>query len=203
MSRGRWFLPEMPDVLGLLRKQLALTIAGLDAFAAWAGGDPAAAEQLRAAEQSGEAAKRELMNALRAAFVTPLEPEDLFTLSRGVDRVLNYARDLVNESEAMKWPPDGRVAEMASLLGEAMRHIDVAMEHLDSDAENATEAADNAIATVRLLDRAYLRSMAASLDVEDRTERIAGREFYRRCSRIGETVVDIAERVVYSVVKES
>ena len=203
MNRGRWFLPEMPDVLGLLRKQLALTIEGLDAFARWAGGDSAAAEQLRAAEQSGDAAKRELMNALRAAFVTPLEPEDLFTLSRGVDRILNYARDLVNESEAMKWQPDSRLAEMASLLGEAMRHIDVAMEHLDSDPEKATEAADKAIGSVRLLDRSYLRSMAGSLDVEDRNERIAGRESYRRCSRIGETVVDVAERVVYAVVKES
>ena len=40
VSRQRWFLPETPDVLGLLRGQLAVTIEGLDAFAAWAGGDP-------------------------------------------------------------------------------------------------------------------------------------------------------------------
>ena len=29
------------------------------------------------------------------------------------------------------------------------------------------------------------------------------RELYRRGSRIGETVVDVAERVLYAVVKES
>ena len=50
MSRGRWFLPETPDVLGLLRAQLAVTIEGVDAFAAWAGGDPAAADVVRDAE---------------------------------------------------------------------------------------------------------------------------------------------------------
>ena len=44
--------------------------------------------------------------------------------------------------------------------------------------------------------------MAESLGVEDRSERIARRELYRRCSRIGEMVVDVAERVVYAVVKE-
>jgi ABC-2 type transport system ATP-binding protein len=39
MSRARWFLPETPDVLGLLRAQLAVTIEGVEAFAAWAGGE--------------------------------------------------------------------------------------------------------------------------------------------------------------------
>jgi hypothetical protein len=35
-------------------------------------------------------------------------------------------------------------------------------------------------------------------------ERIGGRELYRRCSRIGrEMVLDVAERVVYSIVKQS
>jgi hypothetical protein len=45
--------------------------------------------------------------------------------------------------------------------------------------------------------------MGGLLDVEDRSERIARRELYRRCARIGETVVEVAERVVYAVVKQS
>jgi hypothetical protein len=45
--------------------------------------------------------------------------------------------------------------------------------------------------------------MVGLLAVEDRTERIARRELYRRSSRIGEAVVDVAERVVYAVVKQS
>ncbi len=45
--------------------------------------------------------------------------------------------------------------------------------------------------------------MAALLEIEDMRERISRRELYRRCSRIGETVIDVAERVVYAVVKES
>ena len=53
------------------------------------------------------------------------------------------------------------------------------------------------------LEHAYYAGMAALLEVEDMRERIARRELYRRCSRIGETVVDVAERVVYAVVKQS
>ena len=145
MSRQRWFLPETPDVLGLLRGQLAVTIEGLDAFAAWAGGDPSAAAVLRDAEHRGDVAKRALLGALRAAFVTPLEPEDVFALSRGVDWILEYAGDLVSESEVLACPPDAAIAEMAGLLGQAAREIDRALANLGTDDDAATDAADAAI----------------------------------------------------------
>ena len=47
MTRKRWFLPETPDVLGMLRRQMAVTIDGVDAFALWAGGDAAAVQAVR------------------------------------------------------------------------------------------------------------------------------------------------------------
>jgi uncharacterized protein Yka (UPF0111/DUF47 family) len=203
VTSRRWFLPETPDVLGLLRGQVAVTMEGLDAFGAWAAGDLAAAEGVRDAERRGDAAKRELLSALKEAFVTPMEPEDVFALSRGVDRLLNYARDLVNESEAMRCPPDARIAAMAALTRAALQQIDTAIACLGRDADQATEAADAAITEERRLEHAYYEGMAALLEVEDRNERIARRELYRSCSRLGETVVDIAERVVYAVMKQS
>ena len=149
MTRGHWFLPETPDVLGLLHEQVAVTIEGVDAVTEWAGGNPAAAELVRDAEHRGNIAKRALLSALRAAFVTPLEPEDVFALSRGVDRILDYTRDLVTESEVMASPPDAVIAEMAGLLGEAVRDIDQALAHLGSDDNAATESADAAITAER------------------------------------------------------
>ncbi|HET8953441.1 MAG TPA: DUF47 family protein [Solirubrobacteraceae bacterium] len=203
MSRRRWFLPESPDVLGLLRGQVAVTREGIDALGAWAAGDPAAAQRVRDLEHAGDAAKRELLGALRAAFVTPLEPEDAFALSRGIDRLLNYARDLVGESEGMACPPDARIAEMVSHVAGALTHVDTAVAALGADGDAATEAADAAIAEVRRLERAYYEGMAELLAVGDRNERIARRELYRSCARLGETVVDVAERVIYAVMKES
>ena len=203
MTSRRWFLPETPDVLGLLRRQLAITIEGLDAFESWAAGDVAAAEAVRDAEHRGDEAKRALLTAVRAAFVTPIEPEDAFALSRGIDRLLNYARDLINESDAMACPPDERIHAMGAQLGRALRHIDEAIAHLGSDADAATVAADAAIREERALEHAYYAGMASLLEVGDRNERIARRELYRSCSRLGETVVDVAERVVYAVMKQT
>ena len=204
MTRKRWFLPETPDVLGMLRRQMAVTIDGVDAFARWAGGDAAAAQAVRDAEQQqGDVAKRDLLSALREAFVTPIEPEDLFALSRGIDRILDYVTDLVKESEAMASPPDEGIATMAGLIGDALRHLDDALSKLGTDGDQATASADAAIAAQHQLETAYYAGMVGLLGVEDRTERITRRERYRRSSRIGEAVVDVAERVVYAVVKQS
>jgi hypothetical protein len=92
---------------------------------------------------------------------------------------------------------------MASLLAGALRHIDTAVASLGSEADAATEAVDAAITLERRLEHAYYAGMADLLEVEDRNMRIARRELYRSCSRLGETVVDVAERVVYAVMKES
>lgn len=203
MRVSRYLLPEVPDVLGLLRRQLAVTIGGLDAFVAWTSGDTGAAHRLRDAEESGEVAKRELLRALRAAFVTPLDPEDLFALSRGVDRILKHATDITREAGVMACPPDDGIHEMAVRLVEAMRHIDAAIARLGGEKGDPTEAVDAAIESERQLERTYYQGMAALLEVKDMRERISRRELYRRCSGIGETVIDVADRVVYAVVKES
>jgi uncharacterized protein len=203
MKRARWFLPETPDVLGLLRGQVAVTVEGMDAFAAWAAGDAAAADTVRACEHRADTAKRDVRVALQAAFVTPLEPEDVFVLSRGVDWMLNHAKDTINESEVMACAPDDALAEMTALLAQALRHIDEAIERLGSKDGDAIAPADAAIKAERRLERAYRAGMAALLESDDLRDVTARRELYRRCSRMGEGAVDVAERVVYAVVKES
>jgi uncharacterized protein len=199
----RWFLPNTPDVLAQLRAQLAITIEAMDAFALWAAGDVEAAGVLREREHAADDAKRALHRLLRTAFITPLEPEDLFALSRGVDRIVNQAKDLVRESEVMATPPDEPLAGMASLLAQAVRDLDAAIARLAPHTGDATEPADAAIKADRRLERVYRAAMATLLENEDLREVTARRELYRRASRIGEAVEDVAERVLYAVVKES
>jgi uncharacterized protein Yka (UPF0111/DUF47 family) len=199
----KWFLPETPDVLGLLRAQLAVTIDGIDAFAAWAGGDREAQAQVRDDEHRADAAKRDLYRALRSAFVTPLEPEDLFALSRGIDRILNQAKDTVREAEIMAYPPDAHLAAMAAELAAGVRSLDLAVAGLAPGARGTTAAADAAIKSARRIERVYRAAMAELLEVDDLRAVMARRELYRRGARIGEAVVDVAERVLYAVVKEA
>jgi uncharacterized protein Yka (UPF0111/DUF47 family) len=199
----RWFLPHTPDVVAQLRAQVAITIEAIDAFAAWAAGDEEAAAVVREREHAADDAKRALHRSLRTAFLTPLEPEDLFALSRGVDRIVNQAKDLVRESEVMAAPPDQPLADMARLLATAVRDLDAAIALLAPHSGDATEPADAAIKCDRRLERVYRAAMATLLENDDLREVTARRELYRRASRMGEAVEDVADRVLYAVVKES
>ncbi len=202
MKVQRWFLPESPDVIAMLGRQLDVTREGIDGLVAWAHGDEAQSEAVRALEHRADEHKRELERALTTAFTTPLEPEDLYTLSRRIDWILNQSKDLIRESEVMACPPDPPLAEMCEALAEAVHLLCEAVELLGSDTDDATEKANEALRAERRIEKVYRDAMAALLDVDDLREVMARRELYRRLSRIGEVVVDVGERVWYAVVKE-
>ena len=85
-KRMHWFLlRQVPDVLGMLGEQATITVQGMDALVAGPAGMPRAADRLRKSEHEADGRKRELRKALSEAFSTPLEPEDIFELSRGLD----------------------------------------------------------------------------------------------------------------------
>lgn len=203
MSRRRWFLPETLDVLGMLSEQTAITVEGLEALGAWARGDAAKAEVVRACEHRADDRKRELREALTTAFATPLEPEDLFALSRGLDAVLNGAKDAVREAEVMGAAPDTAMAAMADELIAGARKLAEAVAALAADGRGgATEAADAAVRSQRQLEKIYRAAASALLEKTDLREVTARRELYRRLSRTSDQLVDVAERVWYAVLKQ-
>lgn len=205
-KRTRWFLPDTPDVIGMLHRQADVTATGMDAFAAWAAGDAARAEAVRQAEHDCDDLRRELVNAVSEAFTTPLEPEDLFQLSRDLDKVMNGAKDTVRESEAMQFPPDEASKEMAALLAEGVDHLKEAFSRLDGRKDKkglATEAADAAVKSQRKLERVYRKAMSDLLEVTDVRVVVASRELYRRMTSMSDDIVSVADRVWYSRVKES
>lgn len=199
-----WFLPQTPDVLGMLRRQTAITVDGIDELVAWAKGDTEAAERLRLCEHRADAGKRELREALTEAFSTPLALEDIFELSRGIDEIVNDAKNLVGEAEAMQTEPDAAIAEMAEEIAAGTGQLAHALELLEAgESAEATVAADRAVKDQRHLQHTYRASMSALVDVEDPRELAARRELYRRLARTGDELARVAERVWYSVLKES
>lgn len=203
----RWFLPEAPDLIGMLRTQAEVTLRGMHAFAAWARGDQAQADAVRQAEHECDDVRRRLVDAVSQAFTTPLEPEDLFQLSRDLDRVINGAKDTVRESEAMQFPPDAALAEMAALLAEGVEHLRQAFNGMDGQgirfAGEATAAADEAVKSQRKLERIYRQATGDLIRHEDVRVAIASRELYRRVSTVSDDIVSVADRIWYSQVKES
>jgi len=206
-KKRRWFLPDSPDVLGMLQKQAEITAQGMGAFADWAAGDASRAEDVRDAEHDCDEVRRELVDTVREAFTTPMPPEDLFQLSCDLDRVINGAKNTVREAETMGFPPDRATAEMAVLLAEGVGHLVEAVQALAAGRGNhhlsATKAADAAVKSQRNLERIYRQAAGELLEVTEFRDVVARREFYRRTSAISDDIVSVADRIWYSRVKES
>jgi uncharacterized protein Yka (UPF0111/DUF47 family) len=202
---GRWFLPDTPDVVGMLCSQVETTHEGMVAFAAWARGDAAQADTVRELEHRADDEKRALWRALRTAFVTPLDAEDLFVLSAGLDELLNGVKDTTREAEVMSIAPDDALAEMADLLVEGVDHLRDAFQALNEKDDDvaATAAADAAVKCVRLIERVYRRAMPALFEHAELKEALGRRELYWRLVAVSEQMRAIAERVWYAVVKEA
>lgn len=205
--RLSWFLPENPDVLGMLRRQAQVTIEAMDALVAWTTGDSGAADTVREKEHEADEVKRQLRVALRNAFITAIGAEDIYVLSERLDSVMNGAKDAVREAEVMDLKPDDAIAAMASLLAEGVRHLADAFARLEAHANDgddvATSAADDAIKSGRQLEHVYRKAMSALVQEDDLREVMGRRELYRRFSRISEGVAEVAERVWYASVKEA
>lgn len=199
----RWFLPESPDLLGLLAQQGEVTIRGMDALAAWAKGDLDQGATVRQVEHLADAASREVLKALKDAFVTPISPEDIYEISERLDAVLNAAKNLVRESELLAMGPDPAMAEMADLAALGVRHLVAGIPSLASDPDRATTCADASIRQQRSIEHVYRRAMSALLDMEDLREVTGRRELYRRCARMADRMEEVAHRVWYAVVKEA
>ena len=127
----------------------------------------------------------------------------MFELSRGLDEVLDGAKNVVGEAEAMGTGPDAATAEMARELAAGTRRLTEALALIEGeDRERATALADEAVKDQRHLQHTYRAAMSALIEVEDPRELAARRELYRRLARTGDELVRVAERVWYSVLKE-
>ena len=96
---------------------------------------------------------------------------------------------------------------MAALLVEGTRHLADAFDSL-AQAERgprsepiprqATDCADAAIKSQRRLERVYRSAMSALIDEEDLREVMGRRELLRRLARVGDTLIEVAERLWYA-----
>jgi uncharacterized protein len=201
--KRRWFLPETPDVLGMLRAQAEVTMQGLALFARWAHGEEGLSHEVRDAEHRADISKAELIAALREAFTTPLQPEDIFELSRGLDEVMNGAKDTVRESEALAMPPNAELAAMADLIAAGASDLRDAFAGFGHDPAAADVAAAAATKTQRRLERVYRTAMSDLAGSENMREVVGRGELYRRLMRMSDEILLVADRVGYANVKEA
>jgi len=140
-----FFKPRQDRFLQLLIQQSEMTVRGVDALAAYmkTGSDEDAAGVVQA-EKDADEIRRILIEDLNRTFVTPMDREDIFALSRAIDDVVDYAYTTVEEMRLLDVEPTGFMRRMVSLLQDAAAEIHLAMLRLKEHPGVASEHASRA-----------------------------------------------------------
>ena len=131
MSLKNIFKHKPNRFLELLIEQATLTERGLEELSNYLQQrNPKNAKKISQTEKDADEVRRVLIEELMKTFVTPFDREDIFTLSREIDDVLDYANTTVDEMEILDVEPTAYMQQMAKLLYDASNEIRLAVERL-------------------------------------------------------------------------
>lgn len=105
-----------------------------------------------------------MIDELNRTFVTPIDREDLFGLSRAIDDILDYAYSTTNEMDILNVAPNPYLYQMAELLHNGAEEIHLAMERLEHHPNVADSHAVRVKAIENRMDTLYAEALAHLFD---------------------------------------
>ena len=184
----------------LLALQSAKTLEGLEALWNFAeSGTKEKANIVRSIEREADELRRILIEELDKTFITPIDREDIFSLSRAIDDVVDYANTTVDEMEIYEVKGDNHIKEMINILRKAGREINDAVKILKDYPKIASDHALKAKAYENSMEKAYHRALADLFKGSDTVYMLKMREIYRHLSNAadrGDEAADIISSIV-------
>jgi predicted phosphate transport protein (TIGR00153 family) len=200
----RFFKPRQDIFLQLLIEQAETTLAGMNSLESYMKkrSDKHAAAVVQA-EKDADETRRILIDNLNRTFVTPMDREDIFALSRAVDDVMDYAYTTVEEMQILDVEPNDYLRRMVSLLQDAAEELHLAMLRLKENPNVASEHATRAKALENRVERVYREAVADLFhgpeDIHHVMEMLKLRELYRHLSNCADRG-DEAANVIHDIV---
>lgn len=124
MGLKDFFLSKRKDFLKMLAIQADKTLAGMKALQEFMNEvSPFKEGRVKEIEREADDLRLNLINELNAAFVTPIDREDIFALSRAIDDIIDYGQRTVEEMLIYQVKPTPEMERMVEVLLEATGNI--------------------------------------------------------------------------------
>jgi uncharacterized protein len=168
-------------------------------------GDPALARHVKQIEQEGDELRRKVSYELNRTFITPLDPEDIYALSRTIDEVIDYTATTAEEMEVLGIRSDDYLKQMIALVREGAQEVHLAMVRLRERPVAAGEHATRAQSLENRVEQVYRHAVAETLsearDVAHVVKALKYREVYRHVSNAADRFAEAGDVVNHIVVK--
>ena len=154
-------------------------------------------------EREADDLRRILIDKLNKTLITPFDREDIYTLSRAVDDIIDALKSTVEELDVFNLKPTADLIKMVALLEKGTLEIRDSLKNLRQYPAVAMEHAKRAKATENQMNHLYLESLAEVFDNPDNTPgyMMKIREVYRHLNRSADRCDDAANVISDIIIK--
>jgi len=203
-----FFVKRQNTFFKLLHDQAEATLFGLEAFLGYIKNPTSeASAAVKMKEKEADEFRRILICELNKSFVTPIDREDIFALSRSIDDILDYAYSTVTEIELLKVKPTSNMEQIAVLLRDSANEILLAVDRIQDHPSVANEHAQRAKALENKIEKSYRESLtelfSGAEDVKHVIKILKYREVYRHLSNAADRGDEAANIIAGIVMKIS
>ena len=181
----------------LLKEQSKKTLQGVKALESFMeSSDEKSAIEVEALEKDADETRHLLIEKINKSFVTPIDREDIFTLSRVVDDILDYCYSTVDEMVIFNVKPDAYLRSMVVVLGEATEQIHLAVQQLGKQSQHILEYAHRAKKLENRVEELYRKALSelfkGANEVSEVLDILKMREIYRHLSNAADRIDEAA-----------
>jgi len=154
-------------------------------------------------EEEADEIRRILIDDLNRTFVTPIDREDIFSLSRSVDDVIDYAETTVEEMLVLDIKPDAHIKQIVEVLFDASKSVAMAVKNIKEHPGVCIEHVIKARKSEHKIERLYRQALAELFNTNDVIKILKTREVYRHLSNAADRVVSAANVISDILVKNA
>lgn len=204
----RFLKPKQSNFLQMLIKQGEYAVMSVEALQAYfRKQSDKKSTRARQIENEADEVQRILVHELQETFVTPIDREDIFSLSRAMDNFIDYVYDTVEELEIFEISASDAVSEIALSLLEMANELHLALQRLLDHPGVASEHARRVKALENEVEDAYRRNLAELFqgpeDIHQVMDILKMREVLRHLSNAADQGDKAADIIMDIVVKWS
>ncbi len=200
------FRSRSSNFLQLLAQQADKTREGLDVLARFFKSlDAEDGRKVERIEKEADELRRILIDDLNRAFVTPIDREDLFALSRTIDDVLDYGYSTMDEVRLFQLQPTELMQKMVLILRDAAEELYLGVLQLRERPQVALQHATRAKKFENDAEEMYREALAELFQqpktLDDVMLMLKRREVYRHLSNAADRGDEAANIISDIVVK--
>jgi len=183
--------PKEYDFESMLAEQADRTVAGVSVLVDWLKSDPLITPvELERIENEVDAMRHDMEEKLINSFSTPFDRQDIYSISRQMDYILNSSKETAKEMYVFGVCPDTPILAMAQSLYSGTSSVAQAIKIMNSDHERAQEIIREGRQAYNAIEDLYITGMAELFGTSDAMKAMKTREIYHHLRYAGRALRD-------------